>query len=334
MANTGRTQQRSGRSGLCNVSVSLQDRAIATIPVNTRSLPVFVTPIRSATTKGNNMPKVKIIEKVLLKAVTKVGKSSSKMFTLRNVRDGLVSCNDVKSTIKSQLQNDIIAEDFDVGFISNGNVIIFRSKSDLVEFWSDVRAQKKVYLWCDGLKESSCSVVSRRRSTPDVDDANDRPAPKKRKNVQEDREEQVQDTIDELKKKHGSAYTPMQIRIWSEMIVGGIHASLNESPTSSMFVKAGKGCGSAKKKNENNSPMAEALTQAAVAISSALSPRSNLSINQTNGTSPGKLIESRSKCYKQLHDLSNLKAAGILSDMEYSDEKEAVLVVLKRLKAV
>ena len=30
------------------------------------------------------------------------------------------------------------------------------------------------------------------------------------------------DTIDELKKTHGSAYTPMQFRIWSEMMVGGM----------------------------------------------------------------------------------------------------------------
>ena len=60
----------------------------------------------------------------------------------------------------------------------------------------------------------------------------------------------------------------MQCRIWSEMIVGGIRTSLEDPPTSSMFSRASSG----KKKEEGNKSMAEALTQAAVAISSALSP--------------------------------------------------------------
>ena len=69
----------------------------------------------------------------------------------------------------------------------------------------------------------------------------------------------------------------------------------------------------AKKKGES-SAMAEALTQAAVAISTALSPQTSTpnSTGQSK-TSPAKLIESRSKCYKQLSDLSNLKASGVLT---------------------
>ena len=50
------------------------------------------------------------------------------------------------------------------------------------------------------------------------------------------------------------------------MIAGGIHSSLEDAPTSSMFTRAGKS-GSSKKKDEGNTSMTEALTQAAVAIS-------------------------------------------------------------------
>lgn len=78
--------------------------------------------------------------------------------------------------------------------------------------------------------------------------------------------------------------------------------------------------------------MAEALTQVAVAISLALSPERSNVVTNTTGTSPAKLIEARSKCYKQLHDLSNLNTSGVLSDSEYMEEKGAVLMVLKRLK--
>ena len=60
---------------------------------------------------------------------------------------------------------------------------------------------------------------------------------KKRSSAQEDREEKVQTTIEQLKEKHGTLYTPMQLRIWSESILGGTHSSLEEAPTSSMFAR-------------------------------------------------------------------------------------------------
>lgn len=67
--------------------------------------------------------------------------------------------------------------------------------------------------------------------------------------------------------------------------------------------------------------------QAAVAISSALPPTH---LNSPTTSRPAKLIELRSKCYRQLHDLSNLKASGVLTDDEYDEEKTAVLEILKK----
>lgn len=113
------------------------------------------------------------------------------------------------------------------------------------------------------------------------------------------------------------------------MITGGMHTSVDEPPTSSMFVAAGKGNNSGKKKEEKNG-MAQAFTQAAVALSSALSPRPR----GNTGASPAKLIESRSKCYKQLHDLLSLKDSGVLTEEEYLNEKDAVLGLLRKIKGV
>lgn len=74
--------------------------------------------------------------------------------------------------------------------------------------------------------------------------------------------------------------------------------------------------------------MAEALTQAAVAISTALSLQGQKPAAEA-GFSPAKVIEARSKCYKQLSDIGNLKAYGILTVEEYATEKDAVLAMLK-----
>ena len=196
-------------------------------------------------------------------------------------------------------------------------------------------------LWCDGQKVRATLTSYRRRRDQESDgDEDEEPEictkswKKKTKTaVQEEREEKVQSILRKLKEKHGTLYTPMQCRIWSEMIVGGIHTSLEDPPTSSMFARAGSG----KKKEEGNKSMAEALTQAAVAISSALSPRpsvSSVSPSHRMGHSPSKMIDSRSKCYKQLSDLNNLKLSGVLTDDEYAEEKESVLSMLRKFKDV
>ena len=167
------------------------------------------------------------------------------------------------------------------------------------------------------------------RNSPDENEREgESDEPPKKKKVSEEREECVQTTVKKLKEKHGSKFTQMQVRIWSGMIAGNIHSSLEEPPKSSMFVRAGKEGTVDKRKNEGNSPMADALTKAAVAISSALSPQS---VNQYAGmsTSPAKQIEARSK---QLNELKNLKESGVLTDIEYADEKVAVLGILKKLK--
>ena len=157
---------------------------------------------------------------------------------------------------------------------------------------------------------------------------------KKRSCAQEEREEQVKDTIDKLREKHGTRYSPMQLRIWSEMIQGGIHSSLTDCPTSSMFVRAGGETGAGRKKKDDSiAGIGEIVKEAAVAISSAFSSRPSLQPSSGNplGSSPAKLIDSRSKCYKQLSDINNLKLSGVLTEEEYCAEKEAVLSVLRKL---
>ena len=47
------------------------------------------------------------------------------------------------------------------------------------------------------------------------------------------------------------------------------------------------------------------------------------------GTSPAKVIDNHSKCYKQLANLNNLKQSDLLSEAEYASEHEAVISMLK-----
>ena len=268
------------------------------------------------------------MEKILLKAVFKKGKKDPKTFTLRDIDRATVlsGCEALKILIRKNLKDDITSGDFDVGYIQGSSVVRVRSAEDLVELWSCL-SEKTTTLWCDGL------CTKRKHSDDEDDDYPPRKVHSKRNDTDSKR---VQDTVEELKVKHGSQFTQMQFRIWAELIVGGMHSSIDNPPeNNSMFLRAGGG--EMSKRKTQDSPVAQALTNVASAITSAIS--SKLPQEQTNtrviaqGVSPAKIIDNRSKLYKQLSELKNLMTAGILSEDEYLSEKETIMDLLKQLKS-
>ena len=133
-----------------------------------------------------------------------------------------------------------------------------------------------------------------------------------------------------LKQKHEKLYTQMQYRIWGEMVVGNLHSSMEEPPVTSMFMRAG---GATPKRTKSDEGVREALTF----ISSLLSPSSSSTASQTSSSaagaaSPAKLIDNRTKCYKQLAELNNLRSTGVLNEAEYHIEKDSILATLKCLQ--
>lgn len=285
-------------------------------------------PVGTPQSKGQS-PVVGNLDKIILKVVCK-GKKDSRSFTLRNITAAeLCSCDSLKEVIRRQLQDDITAKDFDVGYVQGSNVIRIRSREDLSEVWADLRRpNSKLVLWCDGLKERRNRKRTQNEADSDDDDISVSTA-KKRKQ-QPGKEEEVKEILESLKKKHDSNYTPMQFRIWAEMVAGGLHTSTDDHPNTTMFARAGGGTPYRKKSQQ--SPVAELLTEAATAISSALSPKPTSSPTSGLGTSPAKLIESRSKLYKQLSELQNLRSMGVLTEAEYCSEKESIMELLKKLK--
>lgn len=186
-------------------------------------------------------------------------------------------------------------------------------------------------MWCNGLKPADELKPADDHDGSDIDDAIDELKPSKKKKSKKSKDvdeinEAVDASVKDLKKLH-PGYTPMQYRIWAEMLNGGTHCSMDNPPTSSMFVRCGNGTISKKKPTSEDS-FSKAITQ----IASALSPQAGTGSGSIVGTSPAKLIESRSKCYKQLADLSNLKQSGLLDNEEYLEEREAIMKMLTKLK--
>ena len=180
--------------------------------------------------------------------MTKAGKAH-RVFCLRNIK--LSFQEDIKRANKSQLQDDIIAGEFDIGIVSGSHVISLRSQADLHELSTEIQMGKNPVLWCNGLKKKSCETAAasvtenkkRKRGNSCVKSSESTTdfakLPQKKKSRQEEKEELVESTIKKLKEKHGTRFTPMQVRIWSEMITGDLYVSLDDPPKTSMFARAG-----------------------------------------------------------------------------------------------
>ena len=243
----------------------------------------------------------------------------------------LQTCTQLKTLIKAQLDADLVDE-FDIGYIQGNTVVSLRSSKDIQEIWSSILKGENITLWCDGLRKEGRSGSKKRsnKSTQEEsdDDEDSGVTKKKKKKKSEEREEQVENTMEQLQSMHAKKYTQMQYRVWSEMYVGGVHSSLDEPPTTTMFLRAG-GVPPSKKKSD---PVCEALTQLASAITVApgLARSGPSAANQTKN-SPAKTIENRSRCYRQLGEIKTLYESGLLSEIEYQSEREAIMSTLKSL---
>lgn len=284
--------------------------------------------LRQSTTSGHGvvaghgvvvtpLPAGSLIDKVLVKAVNmKAKKKDPKTFTLRNINTFILRTPELlKKEIKKQFKDDIIDEDFEIGYVHSSSVVTIRKPEDLGDIWSDIKKGQKHTLWCDGLKIHN----SKRKRSDDSDDDDDST---KRRRKDDEKEEKVERIMDQLKKRHGDKFGNFQLRMWSEMYIGGHSKSLDDPPTSSMFTRAGG------KSGKGNATLSGAITQMSAAICSLVPKSPPVS---TTLSSPVKCIDGRYKCYKQLSEISNLKETGVLSEEEFYIEKEAIMKMLKKL---
>ena len=226
-------------------------------------------------------------------------------------------------------------QEYDVGFIDGSAAVTMRTTEDVTEVWINILKGQKVTLWCDGLKSKDATNAKCSSYQGGNNDGNSftlekgRSQKKRKVDDNEEHQSKVDEVFQDLKKNHGESYTRMQLRIWSEMNVGGLHNSLDDPPNTSMFIRAGGGNSGSTKRTANDD-----FTKAITQIASVLKPTAAVmssSSTSSSSCSPAKVIENRSKCYKQLSELQSLKDSGLFDDTEYSAEREAIMSSLKKL---
>ena len=108
------------------------------------------------------------------------------------------------------------------------------SDDDVKEFLSILKEKPECVLWCMGRSTKKRSR-DHRNSSEESDACHEVTRKSKKKMTYEDKQEMVDDTVDELRSKHGTKFTSLEYRVWTETILSGIHESLDDPPRSSFF---------------------------------------------------------------------------------------------------
>ena len=96
------------------------------------------------------------------------------------------------------MSNDIATGASDVGYLQESAVVRMRTPEDLEELSLLKKPQKNTILWCDGLSADGCKHKH----------GDGEYQAKKSRGMKHDANiQQVQDTVDQLKAKHGSKFT-------------------------------------------------------------------------------------------------------------------------------
>ena len=193
---------------------------------------------------------------------------------------------------------------------------------------------KEILLWCEG-REKDCDQTSskakRKKTTNDGGS----------KSKREEKEDRVKLIAEELQTMHKDKLdlNEVQYRLWSRMIISGIHCSKEIPPQVT-------GINSQKKPKSNL--FEETMMNTATAVMKAItnnqdsgitrSTQIQKNISNSTGTpiatcvSPGKAVDVRGKSLGQLATLKQLFIDGVLSQEEFNEQKEIILGSLKKLK--
>ena len=86
------------------------------------------------------------------------------------------------------------------------------------------------------------------------------------------------------------------------------------------------------KKPKPENEMSTVLTQLAKSVVSVLSPQASAHTPTSSGcVSPNKIADLRSKYIQQMRELHSLHELGALTESEFKEQKQPILVQLKKI---
>ena len=256
----------------------------------------------------------RLIPSISLKVINPDKKSDAKLYILRNVSwQHLSSPDGVRSYFVDQLSEQVSSNPvFDFGYFQGNKRVWVRNNEDLKEVHKLLKTSDShcVTLWCDGKADHR----SAKRSVGDLnfsdsDGENDVRLPKskskKKRSRYEEKAERIEDTVDQLKEKHGNKYTLVQYRIWAETMESGQHSSVENPPTGRFF------------KSQSKTKPGSSSSVSANADEKCLTP--------------SKVAQLRSTYIQQIKELHGLLELGAITNDHFVKQRDCLLQEMDKL---
>lgn len=216
-----------------------------------------------------------------------------------------------------ELEDDVPSSiHFDVGYYEKRSTKCWLVTAEDLELMYTTIKTDEISLWCDADEGKSESKRKRKENG----------------SSSKQEEEDVDEHYKILTEKHGDTYTVPQRRLWARMLHCCTHEDYDTPPPLPMF-------GPPAKRPKKDS-LTETISNAAVAITKALSPTTPVeqqsqgsSVSQSAvGISPSKSVDLRMKNLQQLRYIQQLFDDKILSEAEFIEQKADILAALRKLK--
>jgi len=190
---------------------------------------------------------------------------------------------------------------------------------------------KEILLWCEGRSDEDSDIYVSHKAKKKKKTGSEH------KSKREEKEDSVKVLAEELQAQHKDKLdlNEVQYRLWSRMLIAGIHSSRDVPPQVPLITGS----------NTPNKPKCnafeETIVKAATAVMKAITNHHSQATQIQNindcpvlaaGISPSKAVDIRGKSLGQLSTLKELFVDGILSQEEYMEQKDIIIRGLKKLK--
>ena len=136
----------------------------------------------------------------------------------------------------------------------------------------------------------------------------------------------IDQTAQNLYEKHGERFAMPQLRLWARMVVNKQYTSLDVPPPYPPFKDQ------TTKTPSKRDSLSDALTSAATAVVGLLKGNSASDSPSSSTLSPGKRARVYGQYLEQLERIKGLHESGVLSSLEFEEQKKFALDDIRKLK--
>ena len=249
-----------------------------------------------------------------VKVINPHKKSDIVMRQLHHFHDKFSSVMSIRTQLLDELKDQLPDSiSFNVGYFEGQQhtKMLIANKDDIKAMYTKY-PRGEITLWCDGRQDESSGRTKRKRDEQLSTKYNER-------------EEEVEQIFKDLKERHGEKLELPKLRLWARMIASNLHESLDDPPNIPAFY------GSTIKKSRQESSLTDALSGAACAFAQAVTQRNDTCNIEKQRIPQEKITKLRLNNLKQLRYIKQLYDDNILTETEYTEQKQNILHVIQTL---